>query len=37
MEKRVITVILVCATTNAGVHMTHITNLAFKGESQKPF
>ena len=29
MEKRVITLNLVCATTNAGVHMTLITNLVF--------
>lgn len=30
MEKRVITLILVCATTNVGVHMTYVTNLVFK-------
>lgn len=35
MEKRVITLILVCATTNAGVHMTYVTNLVFKMREPK--
>lgn len=30
MEKRVIILILVCATTNVGVHTTYVTNLVFK-------
>lgn len=35
MEKRVITLILVCATTNAGVHMTYVTNPVFKEREPK--
>lgn len=35
MEKRVIALILVCATTNAGVHETYITNLVFKNREPK--
>lgn len=30
MEKRIITLILECATTNVGVCMTYVTNPAFK-------
>lgn len=37
MEKRVISLILMHATTNAGVHVTYVTNLVFKEREPKHF
>lgn len=37
MEKRAIKLILVCATTNAGVSRTYVINVVFiRGKSKRP-